>query len=530
MLDGSYLISLFDLWNQLLEAGRSTAVYQSWQHSENFWRQTLLFLSLSLRGLGVALLIGIPIGVLLTRIPRIAAPIMAVLGLLQTIPSLALLGMLIPLLGFGAKAALFAAVVYSLFPIVLNTYVGIQQVAMPIRDAARGMGMTPAQILWKVELPLALPVLLVGVRTGAVYAIGIVTICAMVGAGGLGDYIVTGLSRGDDGLILLGVIPILIITLLLFWGLGAIAWFSRKSGKLGLALGGSLIVVLAGYAAAEPWLRARRADVVLGSKDFTEGRILTEIIRLLLQAHTDLRIEVVPNLGSKLAYKGLLAGEIDIYPEYTGNLLTGEDALARSAPANRSTITRLVREEMRQRFHVVLLETFGLNNTYALCVTRPIAEKYGLEKIGDLARVPEFRVVVDIDLLKRPDGWQGLVKTYGLNFHEPPTQVNPDFLYRGLQAKKADLVVGFATDWQIAALDLVVLKDDRAYFPNYHAAPLIRESVLRRHPEIESVLNRLHNRIDDETMRRLNFEVAQQRRSETDVAREFLQRQGLLTR
>jgi osmoprotectant transport system permease protein len=375
-----------------------------------------------------------------------------------------------------------------------------------------------------------LPVILAGVRTGAVYAVSIITVCAFVGAGGLGDYIATGLARGDNGLLLLGAIPILLITLLLFWSLGGIARLARANNTLGLLLGGGLIVVLAGYAVAEPFLRTRRADVRLGSKNFTEGRILTEMLRLMLLAHTRLSVDVVPNLGSKLAYKALLAGEIDAYPEYTGNLLTGEDALNLPTPADKSTITPLVRKEMQSRFHLVLLETFGLNNTYAVCVRRQLAAKYELKDISDLSKVPEFRAVVDLEFLKRPDGWGGLVKTYGLKFHQPPRQVNPDFLYRALEAGEADLVVGFATDWQIDALDLVVLRDDRGYFPNYHGAPLVRETVLRRHPEIGPVLDRLHDRIDDRTMRRLNFEVARQRRSETDVARKFLERAGLLAR
>ena len=495
---------------------------------EAFWRDALIFLSLTLRGLGLALLVGIPLGVVLTRWPRVASPLITLLGLLQTVPSLALLGMLISVVGLGPSAAVFAAVVYSLFPIVLNTFVGISQVSPAIRDAARGMGMTDRQLLWKVEMPLALPVVLAGVRTGAVYAIGIITVCALVGAGGLGDYIVTGLARGDDGLVLLGAVPILVITLLLFWGMGGIAWLARKNSTLGFVFGGGLIVLLAGYAAAEPWLRPKRPDLLLGSKNFTEGRILTEILRLMLEAHTKLSIDVMPNLGSKLAYKALQTAEIDLYPEYTGNLLTGEDALALPVPADKSLITGLVRQEMQKRHHLVLLETFGLNNTYAVCLPRALAKKYALENISDLQRVPELRVVVDLEFLKRPDGWQGLAKTYGLRFQQPPRQVSPDFLYRALAAGEVEVVVGFATDWQIDAQDLTVLGDDRGYFPSYHGAPLVREVVLKRHPEIADVLNRLKDRIDDQTMRRLNFQVAQEKRTESDVARAFLRQQKLI--
>ncbi len=504
------------------------SLWETWQASDDFWRQTVIFLSLTARGVGLALFVGLPMGVALSRLPRVAAPVISALALLQTLPSLVLVGLMIPVLGIGATPAVFAAVVYSLFPIVLNTCVGITQVEPSIRDAARGMGMTQRQILWKVELPIALPVIMAGVRTGAVYSISIITVCALVGAQGLGDYIVTGMNRGDNGLILLGAVPILLLTVVMFLVFGGVAWLARHNSQLGLMLGQTLVVLLAGYALAEPWLRPRRVDVIIGGKNFTEGRILAEMLKLMLERHTKLQIELVPNMGSKLIYKAISSGQIDLYPEYTGNLLTGEDALALPVPADKSKITPLVRQEMQRRFHLVLLETFGLNNTYAVCVPKALANDYGLKTIGDLQRVPEFRAIVDLEFVKRPDGWQGLVKTYGLKFRRPPTQVSPDFLYRALEAKEAELVVGFATDWQIDALDLTVLEDDRGYFPSYHGAPLVRESLLKQHPQIGTVLNRLKDRIDDATMRRLNGEVARQKRSEAEVARTFLRQQGLL--
>ncbi len=503
------------------------AIWETWQASEDFWQQTGVFLSLTLRGLGVALLIGLPAGIALTRLPRIAPPVIAVLALLQTMPSLALLGLMIPLLGIGAKAAIFAAVVYSLFPIVMNTHIGITQVEPAIRDAARGMGMSGRQILWKVELPLALPVVLAGVRTGAVYAIGIITVCALVGAGGLGDYIVTGMDNGDNDLVLLGALPILALTLLLFWGLGAVARLAKKNSNLGLLVGGGLIILLAGYALAEPWLRSRRAELRLGSKNFTEGRILTEILRLLLETHTDLRVDVT-NLGNKLVYKSLKSGEIDLYVEYTGNLLTHKDALGLPVPADKATILPLVQQEMLRRHHLAVLEPFGLNNTYVVCLPREVAEKHGIKTISDLRSYPQMKVIVDLSFLKRPDGWEGLIKTYNLQFRHRPTQVSPNFLYKSLETKEVDIVIGNATDWQIGAYDLKVLADDRGFFPHYHAVPVIRESVLKRYPQIAEILNRLKGRIDDQTMRRLNEQVAREERPVSEVAREFLEKQGLL--
>jgi len=506
---------------------------KAWERSQDtFWPQTVLFLSLTLRALGLALLVGIPLGIFLTRRSRrLVDPVIAALGLVQTVHSLVLLGLLMPFLGIGQAPVLFAAVVYSLAPIVQNTYVGITQVAPSVRDAARGMGMTDGQILRHVELPLAFPVIMVGVRTGAVYASGIVVMGALIGAGGLGDYITNGLSRADPGLIWLGAIPILILTLLLFWALGALAWLARRNTTLGISLGGGVILALAAFAAyslAERFFQPRRVHVIVGAKDFTEGQILAEIVKQTLTAHTDLRVEIVSNLGTSVILKALRNGEIDLYPEYTGNLLTSKEALDMPVPADKSTITSLVRDEMRRRYQLILLDTFGLNNTYAPCVSPETARKYGLKKISDLRHAPQLRVVIDLSFLTRPDGWEGLVRKYDLHFEQPPRQVSPNLLYKALEHHEADLVIGFATDWQIQAQKLVVLEDDRGYFPNYHAAPLVRAPVLERHPEIVAALKRLAGRIDDQAMRALNYQVAVEKRSEADVSRAFLRRIGIV--
>lgn len=510
-----------------------TELASAWQRSQDsFWPQTLVYLSLTLRGLGLTLLLGIPAGAVLTWLPRIASPVIAALAVLQTVPSIVLLALLIPILGIAQTPALVAAVVYSMFPVVLNTYVGITQVSPAVRDAARGMGMTGPQVLWNVQLPLAMPVILAGARAGAVYASGMVVIAAYVGAGGLGDYITAGLSTQDSGLIWLGALPVLAITLALFCALGGIAALARKNSDLGLALGGGLIVLLSAYAVSAlvlPWLRPTRADVRVGAKDFVEGRILAQVVKQMLEAHTGLRVEVTQNLGTGMILKATNSGEIDVYPEYTGVLLTSKEAVDLPIPKDRAAITGVVRQEMQRRFGLVLLEPFGLNNTYAPTVTRATAKRYGLRTITDLRRVPQLRVVIDLSFRTRADGWDGLVECYSLHFHDPPRQVSPDLLYKALEQGAADVVIGFATDWQIEKLDLVVLEDDRGYFPSYHAAPLVREALLKQHPEVATVLNRLAGRIDDQAMRRLNYEVAVERRSDAEVVREFLKKEGLLT-
>lgn len=508
-----------------------TELASAWERSrDTFWLQAGLSVALTLRAIGLALLVGLPTGLILTRLPRLAEPVIASLATLQTVPSLVLLALMIPVLGIGQPAALFAAVVYSVFPIVLNTYVGITQVSPAIRDAARGMGMTDRQILWRVELPLGLPVLLAGVRSGAVNASGMIVIASLVGAGGLGDYVTNGMSRDDYGLIWLGALPVLALTLALYAGLGGVTALARKNANLGMSLGGGLIVALSLYAgigiAQQAW-SSRRTELRIGTKDFIEGRILAEMLKQTIETQTGLRAEIKANLGTSVIFTAIKSGQIDLYPEYTGNLLTSKEALDLPVPEDKSTITDIVRAGMRERHSLLFLEPFGLNNTYAPCLTGETAERFGLKKISDLVRVPQLRIVIDQSFRTRPDGWPGLIKRYGLHFDRPPVQVSPDLLYKALEQGETDLVIGFATDWQIQAQKLVVLADDRGYFPSYHAAPLVREDVLRRHPDVKTALDRLAGHLDDDAMRTLNYQVAVERRSETDVVRAFLRQRKL---
>ena len=515
------LAAITNPWGTLVDAWR--------QHQEELPTLTVQFLSLAAQGVGMALIIGLPLGVGLTRLPRLASPSLSVLAVIQTVPSLALLGLLIPLMGIGRPPALVATVVYSLLPVVMNTYVGIVQVPAAVRDAARGMGMTSAQILCKVELPLALPVILAGVRTGVVYAIGVITVCALAGAGGLGEFITRGLSRSDNGLLLLGTVPILLITLVVFWSVGGIAYLAKRNATLGLAVAASLTVCLAGYAAVESLRGLKGHDrLVIGSKNFTENIVLAEMMRLLLTAHTDLQIETRLGLGSDLVYRATVRGDIHLYPEYTGTLLTAKGALDLPVPEDKSTLTDLVRRQMDEKFDLALLETFGLNNTYAMSVRREVAEQYGLKTIGDLARTPQLRVVFADEFHDRPDGWPGLAKLYGIDFDERPPAMSPELMYTAMSSGQADLCSGFATDWQIELYELVVLEDPRQYFSSYHAAPLIRKDVLARYPQVQEVLNKLAGQIDDETIRGLNRAVVVEKRREADVARQFLIDRGLI--
>jgi osmoprotectant transport system permease protein len=540
----------------------SPSLWQTWAAEGGFWGQFFHFVSMALRGLGLAMLLGLPLGVLLTRQRHLAKPLIAALALVQNVPSLALLGLLVSLSGmvvlgltvpplFGIRAAILVTVVYSLFPIVLHTYTGITEVAPGPVDAARGMGMTDLQVLRKVELPLALPMIMAGVKTAATFAVSMVTIGAMVGARGLGDYILEGMATEQSTLVLLGVLPILLLTLVLFGAFSGLEWLVKHSPTVGRTRSYGLVLLASGYALTDPLFRPQ-PDVRIGSKDFMENRLLAEMTRLLIEHdHPELKVELSPNLGSSFAYQSLRAGVLDLYPEYTGTLLTAQDALGvAKVPLTRETlagfalkevevdrllrlqetdraeaVTQLVRQVLAARTPALaLLRPFGLNNTFAVVVQKSL----GLKSIGDLK--PSYRIAVPAEFLERADGWEGLLAAYELHFDARPQQMGVGYLYKALRANQADAVVGFSTDWQIAffAPPLVALKDDRKYFPTYNAAPLVRQAVLDRHPGLAATLEKLGGRVDDDAIRYLIRQVVVAKRRPAAVAREFLTKEGLL--
>jgi osmoprotectant transport system permease protein len=544
----------------------SPSLWQTWAAEEGFWSQFFHFVSMALRGLGLAMLLGLPLGILLTRQRHLAKPLIAVLALVQNVPSLALLGLLVSLSGvvvlgltvpplFGVRAAILVTVIYSLFPIVLHTYTGITEVAPGPVDSARGMGMTDLQVLRKVELPLALPMIMAGVKTAATFAVSMVTIGAMVGARGLGDYILEGMATEQSALVLLGVIPILLLTLVLFGAFSGLEWLVKNMPTVGRTLSYGLVLLASGYALADPFFRPV-PDVRIGSKDFMENRLLAEMMRLLIEHdHPELKVEVSPNLGSSFAYQSLCAGVIDLYPEYTGTLLTAQDALGvEKVPLTRETLARFVKEErevdrllrlqetdraeaitqlVRQVLAarnpaLALLQPVGLNNTFAVVVQKALAASAQLKSIGDLK--PDYHIAVPAEFLERADGWVGMLAAYELHFEPPPQQMGVSYLYKALRASKADAVVGFSTDWQIAfsVPPLVALKDDREYFPSYNAAPLVRQAVLDRHPGLAATLEKLGGRVGDAAIQDLIHKVVVDKRRPADVARDFLTKEGLL--
>ena len=506
-----------------------------WQFLQANWSELLLLVRqhivLVFISILVAVLIGVPAGIILTRYRALRGPVLGIANVMQTIPSLALFGFLIPLPfigGIGTRTALVALVLYSLLPIIRNTVTGILGVDTNVREAAIAMGMTSGQVLRQVELPLAMGVIVTGIRVATVIAVGVTTIAAAVGAGGLGVYIFRGLRQYDNNLLLAGAVSSALLALAADFFLGVLerqfSFETKRSAtasvvrKLALAVA---IVIIVGGAAL--WLGrstpATANHVAIGSKDFTESALLAEIVAQMLEAR-GVSVERRLELGGNLPHEALVSGTLDLYPEYTGTAFT---AILQHAPI---TDPRVVYEKVKQdyanKFQVAVSEPLGFENTFAILVRGEDARRLTLKTISEAARhAPRWRAGFGQDFMSRADGYPGFSKTYGLKFAEV-REMDLSLTYIALSSRQVDLIAANSTEGRIETLDLFQLADDRRYFPPYEAVYLVRQDSLTRVPALQEVLTKLANAISTDEMRRLNYEIDGKKRDPKEVVKEWL--------
>jgi osmoprotectant transport system permease protein len=500
---------------------------------------TAAHLDLVIEAVLLAVLVGVPLGILAVRQPVLERAVLGLANVLQTIPSLALLGFL--LIAFrgqiGKPPALAALVLYALLPIVKNTVLGLRSIDPGVGEAALALGMTGPQRLWMVELPLAMPIVLGGIRVATVASVGMATIAAAIGARGLGAYIFRGVSLADTKQILLGSVPAAILAIGCDASLGELERVldpnRPRPSRLRSVLASLSIGLFLGFAAWGWWLENRpgetsRPTITIGSKDGSEMIILGHMLADLVEAHTPIRVDRRFNLGGTLVcYNALRLGGLDAYVEYTGTALT----TILKDPVNNDprAVLERVRSELMARDQVACLDPFGFENTFALLMRREHTGQLGIRAISDLRAHPEdVRPGFGPEFMNRPDGYPALVRVYSLSFAHPPREMDRNLLYQALVQKSIDLAAGDSTDGRIDAFDLVQLDDDRRCFPPYEAVTLVRAETLARHPELRAVLDRLAGRIEAQAMRRLNREVDEKKRRPEDVAREYLQELGLL--
>jgi osmoprotectant transport system permease protein len=473
----------------------------------------------------VAVAIGVPLGVFAAQRPRLSAPIVGLANIVQTIPSLAMFGFLLPVPlvgGIGARAAIVVLILYGLLPIVRSTITGLTGIDASIREAGVAMGMTPRELLRQVELPLAMPSIAGGVRVAAVVGVGSATIAAAIGAGGLGEYIYRGLSMVDSTVILAGAVPAALLALVVDAGL---LWVQRqlstrrRTASRRAAIAAATVVLLALPLAA---LAGRSSGaIVVGSKNFTEQVILGELLAQTIERDTGLTVRRRLNLGGTLICdQALMTGDLDVYVEYTGTALT--------AVFHRPVTTdaRAAYEEVRDHYSRsgrTVLPPLGFDNTFAILVRGKDARALGLKTIDDAVRhAPGWRAGFGYEFLERPDGYPGLAAAYGLKFSGPPSVMDLALSYRALASGQVDLIAGDATAGLIRSLDLLQLEDNRHYFPPYDAVPVARAATLLKYPQVRVALERLGGRVSAADMRSLNYAADVEHRDVQKIVAEFL--------
>ncbi len=473
---------------------------------------------LSLCALILGFAISLPLAVAASRSAAVRWPSLFAASLIQTIPSLALLALFYPLLlavsalgkawfghGFAALGfapSLMALTLYSMLPILRNGVAGILGVDPAAVEAARGMGMTGAQRLFRVELPLAAPVIMAGARTAAVWTIGAATLATPVGQTSLGNYIFSGLQTENWVYVLFGCAASASLALcadqllgLIESGLAQRRPWRIRAGVLGLIAGAA--------AALSPLIAAPAGGgYVVGAKNFSEQYILAELMAARIQA-AGAKVARKEDLGSATAYRALAAGEIDAYVDYSGTLWA--NVLGRKGNPGRQAVLKGISEDLRRRDGVVVLGPLGFENAYALAMRADRAAALRIAGIDDLAAHAGGLVLgADLEFLSRPE-WAALRRAYGLQFKKQ-TAYQPTFMYRALADGEADVISAFSSDGRIAAQHLVVLADPRRALPPYDAVILI--SPRRAHDaRLRTALAPLVGAISVEAMRAANYTV-----------------------
>ena len=497
---------------------------------EFFTNLTIEHILISLLAISIASVLGIILGIIISEYRRFSGLILGTVNILYTIPSIALLGFFITITGVGNTTALIALIIYALLPIIRSTYTGIVNINPLIIEASEGMGSTKLQQLFKVKLPLALPVLMSGIRNMVTMTIALAGIASFVGAGGLGVAIYRGITTNNSAMTFLGSLLIAILALVFDFILGLIEkrLTNRKRVKykinLKLIILGLFIVIFGAYFS----LNSKKDKTInIATKPMTEGYILGQMLTELIEQDTDLKVHITNGVGGGTSniHPAIVKGEFDLYPEYTGT--SWEAVLKKEASYDESKFDEL-QKEYKEKYNLEYVNLYGFNNTYGLAVNKDIAEKYNLKTYSDLAKVSNNLIFgAEYDFFEREDGYKELQKVYNIDFKKK-IDMDIGLKYQAMKDKKIDVMVIFTTDGQLAVSDVIVLEDDKKMYPSYRAGTVVRSEILSEYPELKPVLEKLNNILDDKTMADLNYQVESEGKKPEDVAREYLQEKGLL--
>jgi osmoprotectant transport system permease protein len=471
----------------------------------------------SVIALALGLAISLPLAIVARNRPAMRGALLGFASIVQTVPGLALLALFYPLLlalaalslswcGFGFSAfgflpAVLALALYSMLPVLRNTITGLNGVDPAILEAAQGVGMTPRQSLFTVELPLALPVMMAGIRTAAVWVIGTATLSTPIGQTSLGNYIFAGLQTQNWVFVLFGCLAAAVLALAVDQLLALIETGIRARSRLRTALGGIGIAALV-VATLVPSMARSPSSYIVGAKTFAEQYVLSALIAQRLRA-AGLSASSREGLGSNVIFEALASNDIDVYVDYSGTLWANQFHHTDIKPRE-VLLGELKATLARQK--IILLGELGFENAYALVMPRKRAEALGIRSIADLAsHAGTMSIAADYEFFSRPE-WTGLQKAYGLTFRAQ-RQMQPDFMYAAAASGEVDVIAGYTSDGLIAKYDLVVLDDPRHAIPPYDAMVLLAPKRADDQA-LNAALAPLLGSIDIATMREANLRAA----------------------
>lgn len=515
------------------------------ENIDQIMRLLLEHIQLTAIAVGLAIIVGLPLGILISYVKPLNKPVMGATNLIQAVPSMALLGFAIPLLGIGILPSVIVVFLYSLLPIVKNTYIGISQISPGTIEAARGIGLTRQQILWKVQLPLTLPMLMAGVRISAVTAVGLMTIAAFIGAGGLGFLVFSGISSVNNGMILAGAIPACILALVIDWVLSQVESLvtpvslqpellktrftlkaKRRRQKWSVGIVAALLILMFGQNVYANLVRDPNT-IRIGSKQYTEQLVLGNMLAEMIEKNTNIKVENHLGAGgTQVLFSAMEKGDLDAYIDYTGTAYV--DILKHEPVSDEQEVYDKTKQELAEKYDVALLAAAPFSNTYTLAVDPAVAQTYNLHTMRDLSQVASsLKAGTTLEFLNRQDGLRGVQKAYGFNFKDAKG-IDGATRYVALASGDVQVVDAFSTDGLLKKYNLTILSDDKGFFPPYYGVPLVRQKTLEDHPELQDVINRMMANLDTDTMRELNYQVDVEHKSPKEVAHDYLVAKGLV--
>jgi osmoprotectant transport system permease protein len=486
----------------------------------------------SVLALVLGLAVSFPLALAARDYPKLRQLVLAAASVVQTVPGLALLALFYPLLlalsaltdrafGFGFSAlgllpSVLALALYSMLPVLRNTVTGLAGIEPAVNEAALGVGMTRRQSLFMIELPLALPVIMAGIRTAAVWVIGTATLSTPIGQTSLGNYIFTGLQTQNWVFVLFGCAAAALLALLVDQCLGLIENGLRARSQLRVRAGAIalLVVVLGGLV---PAVSHSRPTYIVGAKTFTEQYILASLIdqRLTAAGLTAGRRE---GLGSSVILNALASGEVDAYVEYSGTLWANQ--LHRNDSPQRADVLAAISTWLADTHRIKMLGGLGFENAYALAMRRERAQALHIRSIADLARYATgMSIAGDYEFFARPE-WAAIRKAYDLSFHEQRT-MQPEFMYPAIAARDVDVIAAYSSDGLIAKYDLVVLDDPKHAIPPYDAILLVSPKRAND-AKLAEALRPLVGAIDVTLMREANLRASGTSDASADAAARWL--------